>query len=241
MKKFLTVIIAILTLIFTVSLFGCNNSYDKVGGATNGGDVIISSADRKISYYVNIDMTVEDIAKIKETLSEKTEEFGGYIERSSDSYSKDQISDSQTVYRIPTDKINDFLKLLDGKGKINGKNVVTNDFTNGYVSAEAKKASLINRKTMLSDLLLDTSLTATDKINLIDEISKVDQQIQEIEILLANYDSMADYSTISVNLYVKAPVTGVIVPLVIIFVTPAIVLSAIFIPKKIKAKKKENK
>jgi hypothetical protein len=59
--------------------------------------------------------------------------------------------------------------------------------------------SLVDRKTQL-EALLNENITVSEKVSLIEQISSVNSQIMQIDLMLAGYDSDVDFSTVTVEI-----------------------------------------
>ena len=167
------------------------------------------------------------------------------MERNEEDYSDGECTSAYVVFRVPTEQLDTFIAAMEsGGGKVSDKRVFSTDITTSYVNATAKKTALETKKAALQALLADATLSASDKVSVISEIAAVDTELQTIELTINEYDSLVDYSTVSVNIQLPAPFMSVFMPFFILLGVPAIVLATVFgvlrMRKKRRAKLTQN-
>lgn len=211
------------------------------GSPENSSEIVNSELNRKIIYKVDIDIESENISELKSNIASKCESLGGYVENNNESYSDGECSFVRTTYRIPTEKLDDFISSVESYGGIERKNVSTTDITTAYVNAEAKRSSLEERKSALEKILEDTEISASDKVNIINEISSVNAELQSIELTIKSYDSRVDYSYVHITIDEPTDVSGVIFGLIIFLGIPSLIVGIIILIYDLSRKKKVNK
>lgn len=167
------------------------------GSGDAGESIIVTTTDRMIVYYVSVSVTVKDTAKTMNELKTKTTELGGYEQESyqnNNGYTK-------CIFRIPTEKLDEFVNEISGKGKINDKTVTTEDITELYTNAIAEKSTLEARKTALEAMLAREDLTLEDEIAISKELSDVDSKLNRYEKQINNYKKQSEFSTVTVSLF----------------------------------------
>ncbi|MBE6625505.1 MAG: DUF4349 domain-containing protein [Ruminococcaceae bacterium] len=241
MRKILTLLTVIA---LCISLFACapgHGDYDASEGPSSSQNTIVNNPlNRKIIYTVYLDLEAKDVSSLKNDINEKSDALGGYIENSNEEYSDGDCSYVRITYRVPTEKLDEFVNAIEGYGKLIDKSVSTTDITTAYVDAVAEKTALEQRKTLLSEMLNSSTISASDRMNVINEISKVDAEIQSIELLIKNYDSDVNYSTIIVTIEESVSFMDVFPVLAVFMLTPAITLAIVFGSIGI-AKKRRNR
>lgn len=237
-------LLTLLTLSLCFSFVSCKED-SRAGGADLGNseissEIVNSDINRKIIYTVDIGIKSENITETKSSISAKCDALNGYIESNNESYSDGECTFVRTTYRIPTENLDEFIASLENYGGIERKNVETTDITTEYVNAEAKKSSLEERKAALEKLLDDPSTSAGDKVNIINEISEVNAELQSIELIINSYDSKVGYSSVYITINEPDSPWGGIIVFMIFVGAPAIVALIIIIANR-RSKKKENK
>ncbi len=245
MKHRSSIILAVFVLLFSLcfSLASCNDGEKAdadIGNGRGSSEIVNSELNRKIVYTVNIDLKAENVSDTKKSISEKCDSLGGYIESNNESYSDGECTDVRTTYRIPTDKLDEFVSSVESHGSIEDKKVSSTDITTSYVNAEAQKSALEERKAALEEILADEGISASDRISVINEISAVNTSLQEIEITLKSYDSKVDFSYVTVNIEEPTSVIGIIVVLAVLVAIPCAIIFIYDLTQKRKAAKSEK-
>ena len=219
MKK-LQIFILCLTFFICLSFVACSNSTnsESLGDQSNTSEkssIVNNPLNRKIVYTVSMSLKANDVSFLKDMISEKSNALGGYIEKNNEDFGDGKCTRASVTYRIPTEKLDEFIDTIEGVGEIESKNVSTLDITTTYVNAEAQKSALVERKLLLEQMLDDTALSASDRINIINEISAVNTELQELEITINKYDSDINYSTVNITIEEKATFLDIFVPIAI--------------------------
>lgn len=205
-KRLFTVIIAILSALILCFTFSACSGAEPNGGAGGKGEssIVTDATDRKIVYNVWYELTSSDIASLSEKITTKNKELGGYVQSNEQSYDGKECTYAYIVLRVPTEKLDTLVGEIEKEGAVSSKNVSTSDITENYVDATARKSALTTSKTALNDMLSDTTLTADEKIKIINEIAEIDKELMEIDLLLSSYDSVLEFSTVYVTIDEKA-------------------------------------
>ena len=232
--------------LFCCSLAACGTATAEARGGMGVGlgaaatdSIVAPSLNRKIVYTVNLSLNAADVRAVKTALTAKSDALGGYIERTDEDYAGGSCSYALITYRIPTEKLDEFVASVEERGGITGKTVYTADITNSYVDATARKEALLGERLMLQTLLNDSSITASDKVNIISKIGEVELELQIIEQTIGQYDSMVNYSTVCVEIFEPVGFWEIFLPILGGVVGAAGIFSAIFFP--IRAAKKRKK
>ena len=203
-----SVLICVASLTFTACSKSNDNDYgggypnkseqnDSLNNGNANESIIVTTTDRMIVYYVDVSVTVKDTAKTLNELKTKTTELGGYEQ---ESYQNNN-GYTRCIFRIPTEKLDEFVNVISGKGKINNKTVTTEDITEMYTNAVAEKSTLEARKTALEAMLARPDLTLEDEIAITKELSDVDSKLNKYEKQINSYKKQSEYSTVTVSLY----------------------------------------
>jgi hypothetical protein len=117
----------------------------------------------------------------------------GYVEgeSSSDEY-------LNMTLRVPSDSLDDFLTALKSGGEVTKFTKTSDDITNTYTTYEARKLALEARHQRLIELI-EVAETVEDIIELERERSDVESELTEIGIRLTSYDSLVEYSTVTLR------------------------------------------
>ncbi len=162
---------------------------------------------RKIIKTVNINMETLTFDTLVDSLTVKTGEFGGYVESSSVSglginqYKEEYYAPRRYAYvvmRIPTQRLDEFTSLVGTLGNVTQKDQSSEDITLNYADTEARRDALTVEYERLMTLLEKAeSLDAV--VALEARLSDVRYQLDSLGSALRRYDSLVDFSTVTVS------------------------------------------
>ena len=215
MKKILlTVAITLMICSVAVCFVACSGANDEQSIAPSGGGgsftedssssgtgIIVTTSDRLVVYTVDMGMSVEDIGKTVETIKQKLTAAGGWVAESRINEKSDY---AYYVLRVPTDKLDEFVKAIEEGNELNSKSVTSVDITEQYVTAEEKKNALLSEKAEIEAwLAADASLSFDQKRELYARLTEIAEQVDRYTSEMSSYKKQADYSTINLYLYRK--------------------------------------
>lgn len=198
MRKIKKILYIFIILLVTILITSCdsNAASDTPGFSDEANNVVIDTT-RKMYYTVDYEIEAENIEDIKAEINDKLLEFDGYIQNSSDSEAS-----AKYVYKVPTSNLNSFLDFIDSYGEsVNNKNVTATDITSSYSQVEARKEVLLASRAAYLKLLEGDDLNLSDIISVQNKIADIDSELLKIEKDLASYDSLINYSTITIKFY----------------------------------------
>ncbi len=233
MKKYFKMLALCLALVLCLALTACDDEYDYENGAATGestsAPLVQDTSDRKIVYHVTVHMETKDVSALKTTVSEKNTALGGYVEESSEDYEDGKCSYARLTFRVPTEKLDELMSTVEDSGSVVSKSVDTTDITTKYANAEARKSALENRKQLLTSMLEDTSLTASERMSVIDEISSVGAELEALALMLNEYDSDIGFSTVKMTLTEPTTFWDVFIPLFLLLGAPVALVVIILV------------
>ena len=193
-KRIFKFVFLLLLAFLSIIAVGCGNK-------SNGGDYpnddengeINEETNRKIYYNVNYTIKNRHIDKTIATIGQKVKEYNGYIDNS---YEKDNYANY--VYRIPSDKLNDFMNYMSTIGSVIDKSFSSNDITIKYSYTTERLNTLYASKEAYLVLLTREGLTMDEIISIKSKIEEIDTEIRTLERTKADYDNLLDYSTVTI-------------------------------------------
>lgn len=244
-KKFFGAVLPVLAVLLAAALCLCgcsadNGGAESPGSGSGGSSIVADGVDRKIVYTVNMDIEADDVSAVRASLLEDSDAAGGYVEQQNDYGDGDELSRCYIVFRIPTDRLEEFVDGAGELGSVRSKRISSTDITTEYVSASARKAAYEERKTQLEAILQDENLTAADRIAVIDSVAEVNAALQEIELQLTQYDSLVDYSTVRLEIYRANNVWAVVGTVVLILLFVGMAAGVIVLGIKYGVEKRKN-
>ena len=136
-------------------------------------------------------------------LEDNAIELGGYIESSDvsgNTYDDDSPRYASYVFRIPSDKVDEFTTTVSDNSTVTNKTVNTEDVTLQYVDIESRVNALESEKKALEDLLKNAQSTA-DIIEIRDMLTDVIYEIESNKSQLRTFDSLIDFTSITVDIH----------------------------------------
>lgn len=164
----------------------------------------VKDSDRKL--IRNVDMTVETetFDELMQTVQEKTQSLGGYVENSSvyngSHYHGRGNRNANLTLRIPADRLDTFLSTVSEVSNVVNRNENVKDVTLEYVDMKSRKEALQVEHDRLLELL-EQAETVEDIIALEGRLSDVRYQMESMESQLRALMNQVSYST--VYLYIE--------------------------------------
>ena len=208
-KLLLSVVCIILACLCFVSV-GCAKNNDMGGGyypnnsgpestdkseSGSGDSSTETSPDRKIIYSVYVSYVVDNLEGCEESISSKLKN-DEWVESSS--LSQDYAT---VVVRIKTERLDEFMSSLDGLGEISSYTKESEDISERYYDKTVRKTALENEQTRLLELQ-EKATTLADLLAINTRLSEIDAELASINGTLNKYDSLVEYSTVTINLRV---------------------------------------
>lgn len=163
----------------------------------------INNMNEKLIRKVYLDVETKEFDKFISTITSKINVLGGYIESLStdgNSMNNTKISRySSMIVRIPSQKLNQFIGVVENDGTVTSKEETTENVTLEYVDIESHKKALMIEQDRLFAILKKAD-NLDDIIKLESRLSEIRYQLQEYESTLRYYDNLVDYSTVSLNI-----------------------------------------
>jgi len=168
------------------------------------GSILQPDVNRKIVYYGSFQMRTKNFDADYDSLIKSLNELGGYIEESSVSGTKPEDWQDAGRYasftlRIPSKNFGEFTRRLGNIGQTMSSSINGKDISLEYFDTETHIKTLRTRETRLLSLL-EKAATLEDIVSLETALADVSYQIQMLETSLRNYDSLIDYSTVTVSI-----------------------------------------
>ncbi len=169
---------------------------------TNSAGQVKDTQNRKLITTVNISAETYDMDTSLAAIDGKIRELGGYTERSdiyNGTYSSHVSRNASLTIRIPSDRLEEFIAVVEGGNNITNKSVNVDDVTLSYVDIESRKNSLRTEEKRLLEIM-EKAETVEDIITIEDKLANVRYEIESVESQLRSYDNKVDYSTVYLDL-----------------------------------------
>lgn len=175
------------------------------GGSTASGlkstiDAASKNQTQKLIFTYNYSVEAKEFDSFYEKITKKTSETGGYVESSETNGSaSDGSRYASLTLRIPANKMNQMLSLLDSDSNITYQSSSSENVTLRYIDMESHlKALRTEQETLLQ--LLEKADKLKDVIALQSQLTQIRYEIESYESQLRSYDNLIDYSTLYLNI-----------------------------------------
>lgn len=195
-------------------LFGCGakSDVDNSSGSMPEMESGISNdmakpvlGERKQIVYTEVSYDTNKYDEMIETINQSVSEAGGYIQDGNQRNYNENSRSASYVIRIPADKVETLLALLDDLGKVNNRNDRVEDITDSYTDLEMRVEMLNVEYQRLLELLakaedIQTTLTIEQRMN------ELIYQMESYKNELKNYDLLMQYTTLTIRIHEKAAI-----------------------------------
>lgn len=163
-------------------------------------------ASRKLITTMNLSAETEHFDELMTNVEKNVSALGGYIENSDlwnnnhySPYGNSSNRNASMIIRIPAEKLNEFITLLEEGSNITRRSKSVEDVTLAYVDLESHKKALLTEQDRLLELM-EMAETVEDLIALEDKLANVRYQLESMESQLRTYDNRINYSTIYLDI-----------------------------------------
>ncbi len=164
-----------------------------------GGDVVEDNdapelENRKIIYEADLEMAVLNPTEVYNDVLDTIDSYTAYIEEADITSNHYEV-----VIRVLSSEFDAFVEDVKTNGELVSYQKTSEDITNSYSTFEARKDALETRHTRILELIavaedLDTILILEE------ERYEIEAELNLIGAKLANYDSLVDYSTVTLEI-----------------------------------------
>jgi len=187
--------------VFIFALVSCSGndvgdgytSYGSHSSAEN--DVVDTSTSLKITYTVEYTIYTDFDDDNKKSIKDKVTEFAGATIAS---YESEEYA--RFEYKVPTNKLNEFLDYVDTFNGVGSKSVSSEDITSSYNYTAAQIQTLTTSIASLNTLLASASTTA-DVIAIQTKLDEYNAKLLALNNTLAAYNDELDYSRVTIKYY----------------------------------------
>ena len=164
----------------------------------------VSKTQDKIIRRVRMEVETQEFDQLIETINQKIETLGGYVESSSITgqryyYSEDSRY-GKIVARIPGEHLDEFTGTVSNIANVVNSEMMTENITLQYVDIESRKKALkIEQERLFA--ILEKEETLENIITLESRLSDIRYELQSIESQLRIYDNQVEYSTVILSIY----------------------------------------
>ena len=157
------------------------------------------TSNRKLIKTVNLDTETRSYDSLIGWVQFKVEELGGYVENSDMYSNSDELRNANLTIRVPSNKLSEFVELIDKETNITRKSTSEEDVTLNYVDVESHRNAIVAERDKLLSLL-EKAESLEDTLAIQDRLTNVQWELERLESTLRTLDSQIDYSTINLSI-----------------------------------------
>lgn len=190
---------------------------DEPEAETNNEASSVTDPNRKIISTVSMELESKEFSKSVKEIESLVKKANGYIENYSLYGNPSSVSpevkpfgetnesppfnnrSADFVLRIPEEKVEEVLPLIEKSGRIISKNTTNQDITLNYQDTESRKKVLLLEQDKLMELL-GKATNVDEMIVLEKRLSEIRVEIENLESQLRSFDNQINYTTIYVSL-----------------------------------------
>lgn len=164
----------------------------------------VNTTSQKLIKTVGMRVETKEFDDLMNNIKGRVEEIGGYIETSEISgnsyYSQNGNRYAWLTLRIPADKLDGFVMIVEELGNVTSKRESVEDITLKYVDVASHKEALAIEQERLMELL-EMAESMEDIITIESRLSEVRYELQSYESTLRTYDNKVNYSTVNMDIF----------------------------------------
>ena len=166
-------------------------SNDQGGSETDSSNPAPPLDDRKIIYRANLHMSVTDPTTVYNSVLSTIDTYTAYIEEADITTNRYEVT-----IRVLSTEFDEFVEDLKTNGELVSYSKTSEDITNSYSTYEAKVDALETRHERILELIAE-AIDLDTILMLEEERYEIESELNYIGSKLANYDSLVDYSTVT--------------------------------------------
>lgn len=180
---------------------------EEMGSAISASSEITAApgTERKLIRNVNLSVETDAFDELLQSLQNQIAALSGYVERSDisgssmESRNRSSSRYASVTARIPSDKLDQFIGVVQEQSNVTYKSETTSDVTLQYSDLESRKKSLTVEQDRLW-ALLEKADTLEAVIALEERLSEIRYELESMESQLRLYDNQVDYSTVYIDI-----------------------------------------
>ena len=175
--------------------------YDESSGDYYESEADIIKTQSMIAREASLSVDVEKLEDFDTSVKSYVDEYNGYFEKADIQNYDSEYSCYRYGYytvRIPADKLDAFLGVMDENAIVTEKNVSSEDITLDYVDNEAKIKNLIIERDNLQQLL-EVTTEVSDMIQIQDRLSNLQSTLDSYQAQKRYMEGRVAYSKVEIS------------------------------------------
>lgn len=153
----------------------------------------VQSATRMVHYSASLKLKVVSSAETLAKAAKLNEEMGGYVEN---------LSETQITLRVPVAKFRDLFAALLNLGEVLERSINAEDVTDAFTAMDLRAGILRASRDRLVTLLAKAT-TARQKLEILSEINRLTEEVDQLEQAMNAYTALATYSRVTLDAVAK--------------------------------------
>ncbi len=179
-----------------------DDSYETdSGGSADVLSIQVAPQNEKLIYTYHYSVETKQFDAFYQDAIQKAEQLGGYVQESETNGSSvsNENRYARIVLRIPSDKKNQMLSMVQKEANVTYSNVTTDNVTLNYVDMQSHIQALRKEQSTLLTLI-EKAQKINDLIALQSQLTQVRYEIESYESKLRTMDNLITYSTINLQI-----------------------------------------
>ena len=162
-----------------------------------------ASANRKLIRNANVELEIASFDEAAQKITAFASEDGGYIATTSSNKQANGKLKGEIVVKVLPENLDRFLQKTRGLGELKNQTLGAKDITKAYFDTDAhlKNARVMEQR--LIDMLKNKSDDINDLLQVEKELSRVREQIEQMQGELKFWDSQVQFATVTISLAEK--------------------------------------
>ena len=158
--------------------------------------------ERKVIFNADLSITVEDLTQAIDEINELTTIFEGYVVEEKTFSENNAFIGSMTI-RIPQSQFDAYLRKIETLAKgTPQKSITSRDVTENYIDLSSRLKAKESVQKRLESYLNEATKT-DDLLAISNELSRVQEEIEQLKGQINYLDNQSDYSTVTISLEQK--------------------------------------
>lgn len=183
--------------------YGDTASISNTSSFTNEENSAALTSQDKIIRTFYMELETQEFDALITRLDSEMDRLNGYVETSKISgrsfYNKEGARVASITVRIPRDRVDEFVGVVDENANVINKQESTENVTLKYADIESRKKSLQIEQERLF-VLLEKADTLDSIVTLESRLSEIRYELQNYETTLRTYDNKVEYSTVTLSI-----------------------------------------
>ena len=165
------------------------------------------SAVRKIIYNADMSATADDPGALRDRMTAKAAELGGYVSSSSSKSGDDGVTSVSLQLKVPADRLEELVETANGLAKVTSYRLYSDDISQRYYDIQARLSSAKAEEAQLTEILKQCE-TVEEILMVRESLASVRADIESYQGTINLWDHLVSYATLDLSIR-RTPKTAV--------------------------------